>query len=115
VCQSALCQQVVRCEAISICTADGTAEPAPNSCAREAQQQLQLPARAEEQMKQERRANYSISQRVYYIRGLRFRSQHDSRKHKIAILTCSNVMFFIGGAYVTVFSVMGDLWWVVGS
>jgi len=66
VCQSALCQQVVRCEAISICTADGAAEPASNSCALEVQQQWQLPARAEEQKKQERRANSSISQRVYY-------------------------------------------------
>ena len=33
------------------------------------------------------------------------------RRNKIAILTCSNVMFFIGGANVTVFSVMGDFWW----
>jgi len=54
----------VRCEAISICAADGAAEPASNSCAREAQQQWQLPARAEEQKKQERRANNSTSQRV---------------------------------------------------
>jgi hypothetical protein len=50
----------VRCEAISICAADGAAEPASNSRAREAQQQWQLPARAEEQKKQERRANYGI-------------------------------------------------------
>jgi hypothetical protein len=31
--------------------------------------------------------------------------------HNIAILTCSNVMFFIVGANATVFSVMGDFWW----
>jgi hypothetical protein len=33
VCQSALCQQVVRCEATLICTAEGAAKPACNSCA----------------------------------------------------------------------------------
>ena len=63
----------MRCETISICTADGAAEPASNSCAREAQQQWQLPARAEEQKKQERRDSYIISQQEYYIRGTAIR------------------------------------------
>jgi hypothetical protein len=64
VCQSALCQQVVRCEATSICTAQGAAKPACNSCAREAQLEWQLLARAEEQKEQERRDSYNISQRT---------------------------------------------------
>ena len=63
-----------RCEATSICTAQGAAKPACSSCAREAQLEWQLPARAVEQKEQGRRDSYEISQRNIIFGGLQSRS-----------------------------------------